>query len=230
MEAMDPDRLVGEQLSYYRAIAAEYDEAVKRDRGEPERPELEAALARFAPTGAVLELAAGTGQWTIVLAQYATSLTVVDAAPEMLAINRANLDGATIPVEYVEADLFSWRPGRRYDVVFFSSWLSHVPAVRFAPFWELVARCLAPDGRVFFIDEVSPVFEASDHVLGDILEHGESLRRAFDGRRFTIVKVYRAPDQLTQQLSELGFAVTIRETQRGVCLYGEGRRSAQPGA
>ena len=76
MEAVDPDRLVGEQLSHYRAIAAEYDEAVKRDRGEPERPELEAAVARFEPTGAVLDLAAGTGQWTAVFARYATRLTV----------------------------------------------------------------------------------------------------------------------------------------------------------
>jgi ubiquinone/menaquinone biosynthesis C-methylase UbiE len=88
VEAGDPDQLAGEQLLYYRAIAVEYDQAVKRDRGEPERPELEAALASFAPAGAVLELAAGTGQWTTVLTRYATRLTVVDAAPEMLAINR----------------------------------------------------------------------------------------------------------------------------------------------
>lgn len=230
MEAADPDRYVGEQLSYYRAIAAEYDEAVKRDRGEPERPELEAAVARFEPSGAALELAAGTGQWTAVLARYATTLTIVDAAPEMLAINRANLASAAIPIEYMEADIFEWEPRRSYDVVFFASWLSHVPRARFAPFWELVARCLAPNGRVFFIDEVSPVFEASDHVLQDIVEHGVSLRRSFDGRRFTIVKVYRTPEQLTRQLSELGFAVTIRQTQRGVCLYGEGRRRAQPSA
>jgi ubiquinone/menaquinone biosynthesis C-methylase UbiE len=174
----------------------------------------------------VLELAAGTGQWTGVLARYATSLTIVDAAPEMLAINRTNLASATIPVEYVEADVFTWQPQRSYDAVFFASWLSHVPPARFASFWELVTRCLAPDGRVFFIDEVSPIFEASDHVLRDILEDGVSLRRTFDGRRFTIVKVYRAPDQLTEQLSDLGFAVTIRQTERGVCLWGEGRRAA----
>jgi demethylmenaquinone methyltransferase/2-methoxy-6-polyprenyl-1,4-benzoquinol methylase len=223
MEGVDPDRLVGEQVSYYRAIAAEYDDAVLRDRGEPERPELEAALARFAPRGSVLELAGGTGQWTAVLVRYATSLTVVDAAPEMLAINRANLASATIPIEYVEADLFAWEAPRRYDVVFFSSWLSHVPPTRFASFWELVVGCLAPEGRVFFVDEVSPVVEASDHVVGDIVERGVSLRRAFDGRRFTIVKVYRSPEQLTAQLLELGFLATVHRTRRGVCLFGEAR-------
>jgi hypothetical protein len=29
----------------------------------------------------------------------------------------------------------AWRPDRRYDVVFFGFWLSHVPLERFAAFW-----------------------------------------------------------------------------------------------
>jgi hypothetical protein len=37
-------------------------------------------------------------------------------------------------VRFVAADLFTWTPDRRYDVVFFGFWLSHVPAERFASF------------------------------------------------------------------------------------------------
>jgi len=45
-------------------------------------------------------------------------------------------------VRFIQADLFAWRPDRRYDVVFMGFWLSHVPAERFASFWSLVADCL----------------------------------------------------------------------------------------
>ena len=45
----------------------------------------------------------------------------------MLALAASRVpDGA--PVRFVEADLFTWEPGRRYDVVFMGFWLSHVPA------------------------------------------------------------------------------------------------------
>ena len=52
----------------------------------------------------MLELAGGTGIWTKQLAQTAAELTVVDASPEMLGINR---DRVRDPyVRYITADLF----------------------------------------------------------------------------------------------------------------------------
>jgi hypothetical protein len=40
-------------------------------------------------------------------------------------------------------------------VVFFGFWLSHVPLGLFEPFWSLVADCLEPGGRVFFVDDAA---------------------------------------------------------------------------
>lgn len=56
-------------------------------------------------------------------------------------------------MRFIQADLFAWEPDRRYDVVFFGFWLSHVPPARFGSFWALVADCLKPQGRVFFADD-----------------------------------------------------------------------------
>src|SRR5437868_2567549 len=86
------------QIDYYRARAAEYDEWLNRqgryDHGPVANAQwfaefkiVEDALERFAPRGRVLEFAGGTGYWTERLARQAESVTVVDAAPEMLAIN-----------------------------------------------------------------------------------------------------------------------------------------------
>jgi len=75
----------------------------------------------------------------------------VDASPEMLAIAAAQAGSER--VRFIQADLFAWEPDRRYDVVFFGFWLSHVPPARFESFWALVADCLKPQGRVFFADD-----------------------------------------------------------------------------
>src|SRR4051794_21578728 len=66
------------------------------------------------------------------------------------AINRSRVQGQ--PVEYVQADLFSWTPPRgHFDLVFFGFWLSHVPDARFTAFWALVRGALAPGGAAFFL-------------------------------------------------------------------------------
>ena len=115
-------------------------------------------LRRFGPKGRVLELACGTGLWTVELARHAAGITAVDASPEVLDINRARLQETLpeVPVRYVRADLFDWRPEEAYDVAFFGFWLSHVPPGRFAAFWDLVRAALRPGGRAFFVDSLAP--------------------------------------------------------------------------
>src|SRR5436305_11649436 len=116
-------KALAEQLAYYRAVADEYERHAIDVPGEDE---LASVIESFRPTGDVLELACGSGIWTERLLASANSVTAVDAAPEMLARARARIGGA--PVRFIQADLFSWRPDRRYDAVSFGFWISHVPA------------------------------------------------------------------------------------------------------
>lgn len=209
------DDVLAEQITYYRAIAPEYDSLSLPGWGGPE---VAAALDAFRPAGDVLELACGPGVWTELLLRHATSVTAVDAAPEMLARAKARVGEER--VRFVHADLFSWRPERRHDVVFFGSWLSHVPRDRFEAFWSLVDECLAPGGRVFFFDDALRTPEE--------LVEGESSstiqRRASNGTAYRAVKVpYRLPD-LEEQLARLRWRFTITQTS-GPFYWGAGRRS-----
>jgi len=217
------DSLLGEQAAYYRARAPEYDEWWKRsgryDRGpdatgrwNAEVAQVEAELAGAALTGDVLELASGTGWWTEHLARAAGSLTCVDASPETIDINRARLSGAGLPLpRYEVANLFEWTPTDRFDAVFFSFWLSHVPNARFASFWTNVAAALRPGGRAFFIDSLpDQTSTANNHRMPD--RDGIQERRLNDGRTFRIVKLFRGPDELTADLLGLGWKATIRQT------------------
>jgi trans-aconitate methyltransferase len=142
------DHLLDEQVAYYRALGADY---LDQGLDLPGGGELTDALNAFQARGSVLELACGPGVWTGQLLRYAADVTAVDASPEMLASAATRVWGER--VRFIRADLFTWRPDRRYDVVFFGFWLSHVPAERFESFWSLVADCLKPHGRVFFVDD-----------------------------------------------------------------------------
>src|SRR4051812_8324167 len=99
------EELLAEQIAYYRARAPEYAGNGLDAAGADE---LIAALDAFAPRGDVLELACGPGTWTPLLLRHATTVTAVDAAPEMLAI--ASEATRSERVRFVEADVFSWRP------------------------------------------------------------------------------------------------------------------------
>ena len=123
-------------------------------------------------------------------------------------------------VRFLLADIFSWRPSRRYDVVAFGFWLSHVPRERFEAFWSLVDECLEPAGRVFFVDDA---FRPPEELI-----EGESSttieRRLTDGTPYRVVKVPYRPADLEEQLATLGWRLTVTQTS-GPFYWGAGRRS-----
>ncbi|WLW51591.1 class I SAM-dependent methyltransferase [Streptomyces sp. YU58] len=198
----DDDTLLAEQLAYYRAGAAEYDRPYMEHEG---LRELLAVVDGLPIAGDVLELACGTGQWTRRLAARARSVTAVDAAPETLALARARTTSPA--VRFVRADLFAWRPPRRYDTVFFAFWLSHVPPARLPAFWNTVAAALAPGGRAVFVDD-GPAAAAHEELLA---RHPTptALRRLDDGSRHRIVKVFHDPSTLTRDLTALGWSARV---------------------
>jgi SAM-dependent methyltransferase len=230
---MADDAVLTEQLDYYRARALEYDKWWLRegrfDRGPEantrwfaETTELERVLERFDPRGDVLELACGTGLWTRHLVDYADTVTAVDAAPEVLAINRARVGDAS--VRYVQADLFDWSPDQRYDACVFAFWLSHVPQDRFAGFWAMVAGCLKPGGRVLIIDSArTERSTAADHQLPSA-DEDTMTRRLDDGREFQIIKRFYEPERLTGELSQLGWDCRIGTTGE-FFIYGTATRA-----
>jgi SAM-dependent methyltransferase len=209
------DQLLAEQVAYYRAVAPEYeDHALPFDGGD----ELSAALDAFRPAGSVLELACGQGRWTGQLLRHAREITAVDASPEMLAIASARVDSER--VRFIESDIFRWEPDRRYDVVFFGFWLSHVPLERFASFWSLVANCLKPGGRVFFVDDG---YRTPDELVEGAAS-STIRRRLNDGTAHRAVKVPHRADELEERLARLGWRVKVTPTA-GPSYWGAGAQS-----
>jgi demethylmenaquinone methyltransferase/2-methoxy-6-polyprenyl-1,4-benzoquinol methylase len=204
------DALLAEQVAYYRALAPEYledagIEGVTEETQDTTERAILAALDNAAPLGDVLELACGPGSFTTELARRATSVTALDASPEMLQIAAARTAGAN-NIRFTQADLFTWTPDRRYPFVFFGFWLSHVPLERFAEFWSTIASALIPDGRVMFIDD-------GHRTTQELINGPQSStieRRLRDGRRFRAVKVALEPASLERSLQELGWNIEVQ--------------------
>jgi demethylmenaquinone methyltransferase/2-methoxy-6-polyprenyl-1,4-benzoquinol methylase len=224
--------VLAEQVAYYRARAPEYDRWFRRegryDRGVAatarwfaEIDEVSGAFDALPLDGAdVLELAPGTGIWTERLAGRVEALTAIDASMEMIGRARTRLGPLARGVDFVQADLFSWRPSRTYDGLVCCFWISHVPAERLDAFLRMAAESLQPGGWVFFLDgRREPTSTASDHVLPD----GQVMtRRLDDGRAFRIVKNYWTADELEHRARSAGLNVTVRETAT-YFQYGVGR-------
>ncbi len=207
---MMDDNVLREQIAYYRARAEEYDATsygVLRGEadGDPDglvHPELQAVesgLQRLGPVETILELAGGTGIWTRVLSGIGRSVTVLDASPEMLALNRQRVGAAH--VQYQQVDLFAWEPAAQYDLVFFAFWISHVPPAALDSFLDKIRRAVRPGGRVFIVDEPASSIDELATGSPDLYQ----TRALLDGREFTIVKVYYDPATLSAALTRHGF-------------------------
>jgi demethylmenaquinone methyltransferase/2-methoxy-6-polyprenyl-1,4-benzoquinol methylase len=227
---MDP--ILSEQIDYYRARAGEYDDWWERtgryDRGSQENEawfaEIRTAKQLVAESlvgNDVLELAGGTGNWTEFLAPKVESLTVVDASPEVIEINRHKVQDPK--VRYLQADLFEWRPEQTYDAVFFSFWLSHVPPDKFESFWATVWEATKPGGVVIFLDSRrDPRSTARDHILPETSTIFTE-RKLNDGSSFTIYKLFYDPAGLAENIRSLGWDAEIRTTGK-FFLLGVARR------
>ncbi len=216
---VDEDRTM---VDYYDARAPEYDDWYLR-RGRYARgpvhdaawnAELDAAgrwLDGLPWSGEIVELAAGTGWWSTLLASrgelslYDTSATALDRARERLVAHdlRAHLHVRDAWAE----------PDRAVQGLFMGFWLSHVPRSRLTEFLALSRRWLSPGGLFAALDSLAdPASGAADHP-----EPADDLavRRLDDGREFTIVKVYYASDELAGALSAAGFSdVEVTTTGR----------------
>jgi SAM-dependent methyltransferase len=221
MQQDELDALLAEQVAYYRARADEYDASAPWELEADSYARLVQALDDFGPRGRVLELACGTGVWTAQLAARCDDLTALDASPEMIELARERLLGRE--ARFIAADIFSWRPDHRYDTIFFSAWLSHVPPQRFERFWKLVDACLADSGRVFVIDEL-PAGAAEEEIVVDAAAPAVQ-RPLSSGERYRAVKVFYEPEALQARLAALGWRFETQEVGWRF-FYAAGARAA----
>ena len=213
------DDVDAEMVAYYEARAGEYDDWYLRRGRYAHGPihdaawnaELDAAgrwLDALPIRGEIVELAAGTGWWSPLLASKG-ELWLYDAAEAPLERARERLLAHGLRAHIHLRDAWA-EPDRAVDAVVLGFWLSHVDRDRTAAFLALARRWLKPGGTLAIIDSLAdPQSGADDQppVVGD-----RATRRIADGREFTIVKVHRDAAELDAALRAAGFGEVRVET------------------
>jgi SAM-dependent methyltransferase len=98
--------------------------------------------------GRVLELGCGPGRNAIYLASLGFEVDAVDLSPAALAWARERAREAGVRVRFHCADIFSAAlPPGRYDLVYDSGCLHHLPPHRRVSYLSLLDRVLAPAGH-----------------------------------------------------------------------------------
>jgi hypothetical protein len=212
-----------ELVPYYEARAGEYDDWYLRRGRYAHGPvqdmawqvELDAATAWLDGLpfrGEIVELAAGTGWWSALLATKG-ELHAYDAAAAPLDRARDRLLAHGLRAHLQVRDAWA-PPDRTIDALFTGFWLSHVSRERLPEFLRIVRAWLKPGALFAAIDSLpDPASGARDRLPPPGLDL--SRRRLADGREFTIPKVHYAPAQLEGALRAAGLdAVEVCTTGR----------------
>ena len=212
-----------ELVPYYEAGATEHDDWYLRRGRYAHGPihdvawqmELDAAttwLDGLPLHGELVELAAGTGWWTALLATKG-ELHAYDAAAAPLDRARERLLAHRLRAHLHLRD--AWEPpDRAVDALVAAFWLSHVPRERLAAFFAVARAWLKPGGRFAVIDSLP---DPSSGTVDRLPPPAPDLsrRRLADGREFTIPEVFYAPDELAAALRAAAFRdVGVRTTGR----------------
>ncbi|MET7751302.1 class I SAM-dependent methyltransferase [Micromonospora sp. NPDC005367] len=117
--------------------------------GEPPNPYLPRETGDLM-VGSALDAGCGAGAEAIWLAAHGWRVTAVDIASEALALatERAANSGMAGRVQWIEADLTSWEPGMRFDLV--TTHYAH-PAMPQLAFYDRIAAWVAPGGTLLIV-------------------------------------------------------------------------------
>ena len=215
-----------EMVQYYARRAAEYEHVYELPHWQPGLARLHEIVAAVFAGRRVLEVACGTGYWTVRLAAIAARVSASDINEETLDLARARL--ASHPhVTLRLAD--AYRPpaeAETFDAGLAALWLSHVDRARMDEFLAAFHARLEPGARVVMFDErdhptrtarPGQVDAAGNRYEWRRLENGdryEIIKNLFDDQELTTLLAPHASDLAVEDLGRF-WAVTYRTRTSG---------------
>jgi methyl halide transferase len=117
----------------------------------------------------------GRSMEPLLLAEAGFDVTVVDAAPSAIAVQRARFERLTASARAEQADLFGWAPDAPFDAIYDQTCLCALPPALWGGYAQRLHQWLRPGGTLFIL------FMQSDRPNGPPFHCDiDAMRRLFD--------------------------------------------------
>lgn len=179
------------------------------DIGLPPNPYV-AHLAADLPAGTALDAGCGTGVEALELAAHGWNVVGADVSSAALATAVRRAAARTLPgnVAWIEADLVSWEPGRRFNLVTTS--YAH-PAMPQLAFYSRIAEWVAPGGVLLIVGhahDAEATTAHGHHPPAESIVTAGDIQALLDPEEWSIVTAGEHPRSMT---APDGTVVTLRD-------------------
>ena len=137
---------------YYAQRATYYERVYFKPERQVDLRAMEAWLPTLFAGRQVLEIACGTGWWTLHGARDALHWLATDLNPETIALARAKPMPAAVRFATVDAYTMAELGNAQFDAAFTACWWSHVPLARLPGWLATLHARLLPGARVVMLD------------------------------------------------------------------------------
>ena len=190
-----------ELVDYYRRRSGEYESIYAKPERQRDLRVLEAQVTERLSGRRILEVACGTGYWTVIAARSAASIVATDAAEEPMRIARSKNYGGT-PVRFELADAYALDAAfGRFDAALAFFWWSHVPLGRIAEFLSSLHARLDPGARVLLMDNTYVAGSSTPIAERDAEGNTYQLRPLADGTENRVLKNFPTEADLRAHLA-----------------------------
>ncbi len=196
---------------FYRRRAAEYEAIYAKPERQADLRVLEKLIPERMAGRRVLEVACGTGYWTVLVARTAKSLVATDAVEEPMKIAQAK-DYGRHTVRFEMADAYALSPELdTFNAALAVFWWSHVPRSRVRAFLASLHARLERGARVLFMD--NRYVEGSSTPIHERDADGNSyqVRRLADGSENRVLKNFPSESELRADLGPYAASFSYRE-------------------
>ena len=182
-------------VDYYRRRAATYERVYFKPERQPDLRAMEAWVAQAFAGRRVLEVACGTGWWTLHGARDAVSWLATDLNPETMELARHKALPASVQFATVDAYTLAELGAQTFDAAFAGCWWSHVPLQRLPGWLAALHARLEPGARVVMLDNRFVPTSSTPVSRQDEAGNTYQNRTLDDGSVHEVLKNFPTPEQ-----------------------------------
>ncbi len=189
-----------ELTDYYARRACEYDQVYLKPERQADLTLLRARLRELFADRNLYEVACGTGYWTAVCAETATSIFATDYNEEVLEVAR----GRTLPstVTFARGDAFAPAAAPSpSDAGFAGFWWSHLRRAEIDGFLRTFFARLSPGARFVFIDNAYVEGSSTPIARTDVGGNTYQIRKLTNGETHEVLKNFPTETEARDQLA-----------------------------